>query len=265
MASILRFHAGRYAGGLRQPPHQHDELHLSLVLRGGIAETVAGRTEYAGALSVVAKDPGVVHADLFAPEGAVVARLSIPGRGVGDLVGSADRAFAWRWAHEAAVAAPFLRLVGRARGRDGAFDGTFDASDADIVDLLSALTARPGDATRGTPPTWLVRTVARIREEWRPRLRVAELAREAGVHPVYLARCVRRWFGTGVADLLRQQRLRVAAGGIAAGVETVSSVAHGAGYADEAHLCREFRRVTGTTPGRFRALAGAAGRVRRAG
>ncbi len=263
MATILRFHAGSYAGGLHQPPHQHDELHLSLVLRGGIAETVSGRTEYAGALSVVAKDPGVVHADLFAPEGAVVARLSVPGRGIGDLIEPGGRAFTWRWAHEVAVAAPFIRLVGRARacGRDHGFD----ANDADVVDLLAALTARRQVATRGAPPAWLLRTVQRLREEWRPRMRVAELARDAGVHPVYLARCVRRWFGAGVADLLREQRMRAAARGIAAGVETVSSVAHGAGFADEAHLCREFRRVTGTTPGRFRSLVADVGRMRRAG
>jgi AraC family transcriptional regulator len=259
--TLLSFHAGAYAGGLHQPAHRHDDLHLSLVMRGRIAETVGGATEYAGALSVVAKDPGVVHADRFGPEGAAVARLSLPGGGVGDLIESQQRAFPWRWAHDLAVATPFVRLVHRAGGTDT----SFDAADTDVVDLLAALTARPVSDTKGAPPRWLVLAIERLREEWRPRMRVAEVARDAGVHPVYLARCARRWYGVGIAELMRRERMRAATAGIATAAESVSAVAHGTGFADEAHLCREFRRATGTTPGRFRTLVRAVDGNRRAG
>jgi AraC-like DNA-binding protein len=37
---------------------------------------------------------------------------------------------------------------------------------------------------------------------------------------------------------------------------TVSNVAHELGYADEPHLCREFKGALGLTPGRYRALLG---------
>ena len=259
--TLLSFHAGAYAGGLHQPAHRHDDLHLSLVMRGRIAETVGGATEYAGALSVVAKDPGVVHADRFGPEGAAVARLSLPGGGVGDLVESQQRAFAWRWAHDLAVATPFVRLVHRAGGTDT----TFDASDEDVVELLAALTARRTGNTKGSPPRWLVLAIEQLREQWRPRMRVAEVAREAGVHPVYLARCARRWFGVGIAELMRRERMRAATQGIASAAESVSAVAHGTGFSDEAYLCREFRRAIGTTPGRFRRLVRAVEGTRRAG
>src|SRR5262249_15470783 len=53
----------RYRSGMRQAPHAHDELHLSIVLRGTVSETVAGRTEVLGPLSLVSKDPGVEHAN----------------------------------------------------------------------------------------------------------------------------------------------------------------------------------------------------------
>lgn len=261
MPTTLAFHAGRYAGGLRQSPHRHDELHLSLVLQGRIAETVGGSTEYAGALSVVAKDPGVVHADLFGPRGATVARLSLPDGGIADLVEDPGRAFAWRWAHDLAVAVPFLRLVRRASARDV----TFASTDDDVVELLAALTARRTATPRGAPPAWLAETLDRMRAEWRPGLRVTDVAEDAGVHPVYLARCVRRWYGTSLAGLMREQRLRRAAQAIGDAPERVSMIAHGSGYADEAHLCRDFRHATGTTPGAFRALVRAAGTMRRAG
>lgn len=246
----LAFHADGYPAGTRHRAHRHDELHFSLVLSGRIAEAVGGRTEVAGAWSVVAKDAGVIHADDFGRAGARLARLALPGGTIGGLVGDPARSPGWRWTHDARVARPFLRLV--ERGRAGA--PTFDAHDPDVVDLLAAFTARAAAPPRGGPPAWLARTMAEVRESWQPGLSVRDVARRADVHPVYLARSVRRWYGTGMGDELRRQRLRVAAAAVADAAGTVSAAAHAAGFADEPHLCREFRRAVGITPGRYRGL-----------
>lgn len=93
-----------------------------------------------------------------------------------------------------------------------------------------------------------------IREAWNPALSVSSLARRADVHPVYLARCVRRWFATTIGAELRRQRLRAAASEIAGACQTISTVAHDCGFADEPHLNRDFRSAMGVTPGRFRRL-----------
>lgn len=257
MARHLDFRCTTYAGGLHQPPHRHDELHLSLVLRGRLAETVHGHTEHAAALSVVAKDPDVVHADAFGPEPVSIARLSLPNLGVGALVDAPDRAFAWRWSHDPTVARCFLRLVQRAAG---AHD-SFAADDAEVLDLLAALTARAAHRPAGTPPAWLAATIERLRAEWQPGTRVAHVARTAGVHPVYLARCVRRWYGHGVQELLRRHRLAAAAALLARDRATVSEAAHATGFTDESHLCREFRARLSLAPGRYRAAVREVARV----
>jgi AraC family transcriptional regulator len=239
-----------YHGGTRHPPHWHDELHLSLVLRGGVAESVAGTTENASALSIVAKDAGVVHQDEFAPAGATLARLTLPGGTIGALIDRSDRANGWSWIHRMTTALPFLRLVERARSQPA----EFATDDPDVTDLLAGVTARPAPISHGAPPGWLRQTMEALRETWHPRLRVADLARQAGVHPVYLARSVRRWYGTGVAEEMRRLRLRAAMQALARGEGPISRVAHAHGYADEAHLSRECRCTVGTTPGRYRAL-----------
>jgi AraC family transcriptional regulator len=123
-----------------------------------------------------------------------------------------------------------------------------------VVDLLATFTARPAPAPRGRPPAWLARLMTEVRESWQPRVSVRDVARRADVHPVYLARAVRRWYGTGMGDELRRQRLRVAAAAVAGAAGTVSAAAQAAGFADEPHLCREFRRAVGLTPGRYRDL-----------
>lgn len=253
MTATLSFDADAYRAGTRHPSHRHDALHLSLVLNGRVAETVGGVTEYASALSVVAKDAGVVHANDFGVAGAKLARLTLPAGTVGALIDDPARAAGWRWTHDATVAEPFLRLV--RRGRAGSV--AFGADDPDLLDLLAAFTARAAAAPRGRPPEWLADMMAELRATWRPGVTVCDVARRAGVHPVYLARCVRRWYGTGVGEELRRLRLRWAVAATVETRDTVSTVAHARGFADEPHLCREFRRATGMTPGRYRALVGA--------
>jgi AraC family transcriptional regulator len=248
---FLEFHADHYAGGSRQPAHAHDEVHLSLVLRGQLSETVGTATVLAGPLSVVLKDAGVVHADTFGAGGATIARVNFRGGGVEALMGVGSAELAWRWSHHPAVAAAFLRLVQRAvRG-----DRRFPAADPDLLDLLAAIMARPASASPGAPPRWLREAMAKLRGAWHPRLAVSDIARDAGVHPVYLARCVRRWYGHGVRDELCRLRLAAAAGALAGDGGSVSEVAHRTGFADQSHLCREFRRSAGVTPGGYRAVA----------
>jgi AraC family transcriptional regulator len=95
---------------------------------------------------------------------------------------------------------------------------------------------------------------AQLDDGWRPGLTVRDVAQAARIHPVYLARCLRRWFGVGAAELMRRARLRHAARAIAETQQTVAMIAYSLGFADEAHLCREFSRSTGMTPARFRRL-----------
>jgi AraC family transcriptional regulator len=244
-----------YAAGMRYAPHTHDELQITVVLRGGVEERVGASVERASALSVVVKDPGVVHADDFGRGGTLTARLSLPDTTITDLVEHPGRGLAWRWTHNAAVAIPFLRIV--ARGLKG--QERFAAADDDILDVVAAVSARLAAPAGPAPPRWLEDAVARVRDEWRPGLSVRAIACDAGVHPVYFARCVRRWYGIGAADLMRQARLRHAARAIVDGDATIATVAHATGFADEAHLCRAFSQTTRMSPARFRRLTRAFG------
>jgi AraC family transcriptional regulator len=244
-----------YGAGAHQAPHTHECLQISMVLRGAIEERVGASVERATALSVVVKDPGVIHDDHFGRDGAVTAQLSLQHTSLADLVEHPRRAPAWRWTHESMVAIPFLRVV--ARGLEG--QRHFTRDDDDIIDLVAAVSARLHAPAPACQPRWLEDAVAQIRDDWRPGLTVRDVARAAGVHSVYFARCVRRWYGIGAADLLRQSRLRHAARRMADGDRTVATVAHATGFADESHLCREFSRSAGISPARFRRLARAFG------
>jgi AraC-like DNA-binding protein len=82
----------------------------------------------------------------------------------------------------------------------------------------------------------------------RPTARVAEVAAELGVSERGLRRRVLAAVGYGPKTLARVVRLRRL---IAVGDEPLASRAFAAGYASQAHMNDEVRRLTGTTPVRF--------------
>ena len=233
-----------------QRAHCHDELHFSVILRGGVAETVGKHTEYAGPLAVVAKDAGVIHANQWGRNGARVARLTLPGASLAALAGDEVREVGWRWTHDPAVARSFLRLVRRSQeGEQG-----YDIVDDDIVDVIAAFTTRRTAESCGRPPAWLGEVVARIQNEWHPQCTSQSVAASARVHPVYLARCVRRWYGTGLGEMIRAQRRTAAVAAVSNTDQRLLQIALDHGYADEPHFCRDVRTAVGMSPGRLRAV-----------
>jgi AraC family transcriptional regulator len=253
MSVHLHFAADHYGPGLRHAPHEHTTLQLSIVLAGSLEERVGGVTERAGPLSVVCKAAGVRHADDFGRNGARLARLTLPRGELTTLLDDATRATEWRWTHDPRVAAPFLRVVHRAATASRA-PVTLADEDPDLLDLLAAISARAVPPARGAPPAWLAETITWAGTAWRPAMRVPDIAARAGVHPVYLTRCVRRWYGVSVSQLLQQLRLRDAVARATRNSRPISEAAHEAGFADEAHFNRAMREATGMPPGRFRDL-----------
>jgi AraC family transcriptional regulator len=124
-----------------------------------------------------------------------------------------------------------------------------------VAECLGGLEEPAAHDPPGEVPVWLHRVHERIRDERGRRIRVADLARDAGVHPVYLTRRFRRAFGCSVVGYIQAERVRMAADGLAATDEPLSGLAYGAGFADQAHLTRVFARASGLTPAAYRDLA----------
>ena len=87
-------------------------------------------------------------------------------------------------------------------------------------------------------------------------VRVTELARAAGVHPVHLARVFRQHLGCTPGEYLRRRRLERAAVLLRETARPLSDVALHCGFADQSHLAHAFRRHAGVSPGAYRRHAG---------
>jgi AraC-like DNA-binding protein len=85
-----------------------------------------------------------------------------------------------------------------------------------------------------------------------------DLAAAAGCSRYAAYRAFTQAYGLAPSDYQRQLRVRAARRLLGAGV-TPSQAAAEAGFADQAHLTRWFRRYYGVTPGAYRAAAGGTG------
>jgi AraC family transcriptional regulator len=234
-----------YSPGLLQPRHAHEETTITLVVAGSLRETVGRTEEIARALSVVVKPGDTVHADQFGDAGARTVQISLTEGDATDLRQWEPSARTWRWTHAGPAVPEFLRLLALARTRP--WDEEQIARG--VADVLSSLREVPDDSRR-EPPAWLRRVREEI-DDVDTNMRVRDLAAGASVHPVYLARQFRRFYGSSVVAYLQRQRVTRAAELIASSSLSLSTVACQAGFADQSHLNRSFRRGTGLTPGAY--------------
>jgi len=119
---------------------------------------------------------------------------------------------------------------------------------ARLADRLVAVLPPPN---RCSPPAPVV---ALARGSVRSVSRAAELA---GISTRQLERQCRRWIGVAPAQLLQLVRCQRALQRLRSRPDlSLARIAQESGFADQAHLTRELRRLAGQTPAQFRAAAG---------
>lgn len=100
-------------------------------------------------------------------------------------------------------------------------------------------------------PSWWKRTEEYLRANAGSPLRIREVAREAGVHPVHLARVFRKQTGITPGEYVQSLRVQKACARLTSREHSLADVAVECGFTDQAHMTRLFKRFTGTTPAAF--------------
>jgi AraC-like DNA-binding protein len=94
--------------------------------------------------------------------------------------------------------------------------------------------------------------VARLAEADRTVRRLADLSERAGIGPRTLQRMFLQYAGVSPTWVIRRYRLLEAAESVREGKRVSwAEIAAGLGYADQAHLTRDFRAAIGQTPSAY--------------
>ena len=115
---------------------------------------------------------------------------------------------------------------------------------------LVVLSARKPPARTGIPG-WLLSIEERLYAEYLGAPSLKKLAAGAGVHRSHLARGFREWHGVSIGTFTRKLRVAWAHERLRRGAP-IAEVAVAAGFADQSHMTRWFRRLAGVTSMRSR-------------
>ena len=231
-------------------PLRHFDKHvdgaprISIIVRGKVKEDSSGKEEYAQSGSIVFKPGDLVHQNSFGVKGSRI--LSVIFKEDFFHQKQDVKIHDWRWFHGMSAAYPafeFARNLDHITNEEDLYE--------ELVDLFAKLPPNLNMSSKDVP-SWLAQVKEKMSDEYKKPLRTKDLAAGIGVHPVYLARAFRRYYGYSVKSFLQKTRLEHALQELSQGVKPLSQIALDAGFSDQSHLSRVFRSKLKMSPGNFR-------------
>lgn len=238
------------------PPHVHERASFATMLEGSFDLGIVHRAYGCEPRSSVTEPAEERHDNRLGSAGAHVVVVQ-PDPGAVERLGDCGRWFAEvNHASNTPVYAAAWRVARELRAPDGA---TAVAVEGLVLEMIALATRRhsKGERPHHAPaPRWLTRAREELHDRFLDPPRIRDLAAAAGMHPDHLARAFRLRFGMPIGSYLRRLRLEWAATRLETSDATISAIALAAGFADQSHFTRLFKRHTGLTPREYRGALG---------
>lgn len=221
------------------PTHTHEHASVCLVLHGSFDASLHSRSYQCLPSTVLVSPADTTHAESFHGRGASCFIMEMGAR----------------WA------APFRDPIVAGPGPVSdlarhAYRELIDADDLSamaveglILELQVAVERR---RRRANAPAMVARAEEFMRAHFFSPIRLSDVAAAAEMHPARLATEFRRAHGCTAGDFVRRLRVAYAMDRLRTTSDAVAEIALAAGFCDQSHLTRVFKRLTGTTPAAVR-------------
>jgi AraC family transcriptional regulator len=227
----------RFPAGYDQPSFEPELPYVAVVLDGAMVKSFPRQLHDLAGGDAIAIPAGATHSAQFGPQGARVVLVAGSSARLDRLAELPGRDVVWlAW-----------RLTAELRATDTAAPL---AAHGCALELLAATVRET--CSEQPRPRWLASAEELLRSRVRESVALGELAQAVGVHPAHLARAFRAHYGVSVGEHSRRLRVAWAARELAGGERSLAEIAVEAGFADQSHLTRVFKRHVGTTPARYR-------------
>jgi len=238
-----------YSPNFRTPRHSHKRPLFCFVIQGEYTETYGSKTRECKAPSLLFHPAGELHAEQFHASGARSFIIEVEPCWLDwlrkhpsiqdELVDSFGRE---------------LELLVRKLYQE--FCQMDDVSHLVIEGLMLQIIGEasrrgPRDVSRQTP-RWLNRAREVLHERFAERLKLSDVAKSVGIHPVHLAQTFHKVYKCTMGDYVRQRRIEYACRELATSEMPIVDIALATGFCDQSHFTRTFKRCTGVPPSHYR-------------
>ena len=147
------------------------------------------------------------------------------------------------------LASLFMRLYNEFLQKDTASQLAIEGL---ILEMLAAVSRKQMDVPESRPPRWLQRAEEMLRARFLDDLSLSAISQAVGVHSVHLSREFRRHYQSSIGEYIRKLRIEYACKEMSNPDISLAEIASAAGFADQSHFARTFKRLMGMTPAVFR-------------
>jgi AraC family transcriptional regulator len=238
-----------FAPETQVPPHAHETASLYLVLEGICVEESGRRLRHSEPNSLVFHPAAHSHSSVWKhcnglcfnveiePErlAHIQSYAPIPVDSVGCAAGVPNQ-LALRLYHEFQHQDSISAL----------------AMEGIVLELLAAISRYAASPRDPIPPRWLRSVVELLEAQYMENLSLSEIASSVDVHPSHLTRVFRQHYHCSVGDFVRRRRMEYVCQQLTTSDISLSEIAFAAGFADQSHLSKTFKRLHGMTPLEFR-------------
>ena len=248
--SGLRLTETLYPHGMKQPEHVHEQSLYCFVLAGSYVETVGRQARTRKPLTLAFHPTGSPHAETYAAPGRHLL-VELETRWI-------DRARGYDAVLDRPVELPqgaatwlFTQLYNEFRHFDSvsrlAIEGV-------MLELMAETSRRAVGSLDRQAPHWLEQVIELLHARFTENLGLGEVAATVSVHPAHVARVFRKFKACTIGDYVRRLRIEYALRQISFSDDSLADIAAAAGFSDQSHLTRTFKRHIGMLPSEFRAV-----------
>lgn len=230
--------------------HTHEDAHFLLVVDGLYITTARGVGRLCPSSTLIFNPAGTTHRDRFSTRGGRFLAVSLKPEFLGGLRNSTDLID-----HPVGFSGGEMSWLGsklykELQRMDGASAFVMAGLALELVGHALRNHVRPDKS----PPPWLQLARQIIHDRFTEPVTVTEIAQAVGAHPVHLVSAFRKHYRLTVGEYLRKLRIEFACRQIPLTDTPLSQIAADAGFYDQSHFTRTFKRLTGMTPTEYRAI-----------
>jgi AraC family transcriptional regulator len=229
--------------------HYHNNPSLAFIVKGSSAEVLSKGKIHCNAKSLIIMPAGEVHANHYDQGGclSLVIEIKPPRRESISAYSKVLDEFSLtsRTAFSIVLNRIYKELLVMDTASPLAMEGL-------TLELLSNLSRSSRQVANPGRPRWLSQAFDYVHAHFTETIRLNDVAKSIGVHPVHLARTFRRAYGLTMGEQVRALRIEFACTLLATSDTSLTEIAFASGFSDQSHFSRAFKEYVGITPSQYR-------------
>lgn len=243
----------RYPPDLKLPRHNHPLAYFCLVRQGTFSERSGANMRTCKPSTLIFHPALEWHADQFGKQGGLCFGIQLTYRWL-ERWGERPAAFETPAYYKGGMLVQLaLRLYHESQDTDEMSALVIEGLALEIMGQAARSQVRSHDGDKF--PRWLKHAQDLLHAHFADQLSLVRIAEAVDVHPTHLARLFRRNFRCTVGEYIRHLRIEFARRAIATSDTPLAQIAFSAGFSDQSHFSKSFKRLTGHTPAEFRRIS----------